>query len=54
MLVDEVEVDLHILRVMLLHGIGEEIDHANVVAVDEGGTRGGYGAHGRTNGARKP
>jgi hypothetical protein len=54
MLADEVEVDLHTLRVMLLHGIGEEVDRANVVAVDEGGTRGGYGAHGGTNGTRKP
>lgn len=41
MLADEVEVDLHTLRVMLLHGIGEEVDRANVVAVDEGGTREG-------------
>jgi hypothetical protein len=54
MLVDEVKVDLHILCVILLHEIGEDVVRANVVAVDEGGTRGGYGAHGGTNGARKP
>jgi hypothetical protein len=32
-----VKVDLHVLRVLILHEIGGEIDHADVVAVDEGG-----------------
>ena len=35
-LVDEVKVDLHMLRALMLHGIGGEVDHADVVAVDEG------------------
>jgi hypothetical protein len=37
MLADEVPVDLHVLRALMLHGIGGEIDRADVVAVDEGG-----------------
>jgi hypothetical protein len=33
-----VQVDLHVLRALMLHGIGEVVDRANIVAVDEGGT----------------
>jgi nucleoside-triphosphatase THEP1 len=36
-LADEVQVDLHVLRALMLHGIGGEIHRADVVAVDEGG-----------------
>jgi hypothetical protein len=32
-----VRVDLHVLHALMLHGIGGEVDHADVVAVDEGG-----------------
>ena len=31
------QIDLHVLRALMLHGIGGEVDHADVVAVDEGG-----------------
>jgi hypothetical protein len=34
---DEVQVDLHVLRALMLHGIGGELNRADVVAVDEGG-----------------
>jgi hypothetical protein len=37
MFADEVQVDLHVLRALMLHGIGGEVDCADVVAVDEGG-----------------
>jgi hypothetical protein len=33
-----VQFDLHMLRVLTLHEIGGEVDGADVVAVDEGGT----------------
>jgi hypothetical protein len=33
-LTDEVEVYLHALRALVLHGIGGEVDRADVVAVD--------------------
>jgi hypothetical protein len=33
-----VQVDLHVLRALMLNGIGGEVDRAGVVAVDEGGT----------------
>jgi hypothetical protein len=32
-----VQVDLHVLRALMLHGVGGEVDRADVVAVDEGG-----------------
>jgi hypothetical protein len=32
------QVDLHMFRVLMLYGIGGEVDSADVVAVDEGGT----------------
>ena len=32
----EVEVDFHVLGVLMLHGVGREVDGADVVAVDEG------------------
>jgi hypothetical protein len=35
--VDEVQVDLHMLRALMLHGIGGEVNRADVVVVDEGG-----------------
>jgi hypothetical protein len=37
MLADEVQIDLHVLRALMLHGVGGEVDCADVVAVDEGG-----------------
>jgi hypothetical protein len=38
---DEVEVDLHVLRVLVLHEVGGEVDRVDVVAVDKGGAREG-------------
>jgi hypothetical protein len=38
--VDKADIDLHVLRALVLHEIGE-IDHADVVRVDVGGTREG-------------
>jgi hypothetical protein len=35
--VDEMQVDLHVLRALMLHEIGGEVDRADVVAVDECG-----------------
>jgi hypothetical protein len=32
-----VQVDLHVLRALMLHGIGGEVDRADVVIVDKGG-----------------
>jgi hypothetical protein len=37
MLADEVQVDLHVVRALMLHGIGGEVDCTDVVTVDEGG-----------------
>jgi hypothetical protein len=37
-LTDEVKVDLHMLRALMLHGTGGEVDRVDVVAIDEGGT----------------
>jgi hypothetical protein len=37
-LADEVYVDLHVLRALMLHEIGGEVDCADVIVVDEGGT----------------
>jgi hypothetical protein len=37
-LADKVQVDLHVLRVLMLHEIGGEVDRVDVVVVDEGGT----------------
>jgi nucleoside-triphosphatase THEP1 len=36
-LADEVDVNLNVLRALMLHGIGGEVDCADVVVVDEGG-----------------
>jgi hypothetical protein len=36
-LADEVKVDLHVLRALMLQGIGGKLDYADVVAVDESG-----------------
>jgi hypothetical protein len=33
--VDEVQVNLHMLHALMLHGICGEVDHADVVAVDD-------------------
>jgi hypothetical protein len=33
-LADEVEVDLHVLRALMLHGVGGEVDHAEVAIVN--------------------
>jgi hypothetical protein len=35
--VDEVQVNLHVLRTLMLHGISGEVDRADVVTVDKGG-----------------
>jgi len=35
---DEVEVDFHVLGALMLNGVGGEVDGADVVAVDEGGS----------------
>jgi nucleoside-triphosphatase THEP1 len=35
--VDKVQVDLHVLRALMLHGIGGEVDRADVIEVDESG-----------------
>jgi hypothetical protein len=32
-----VKVDLHVLRALMLHKIGGEVDRVDIVAVDEGG-----------------
>jgi hypothetical protein len=32
-----VKIDLYVIRVLMLHEIGGEVDRADVVAVDEGG-----------------
>jgi hypothetical protein len=37
-LVGDMQVDLPVLRALMLHKIGVEVDRADVVAVDEGGT----------------
>jgi hypothetical protein len=43
------------LRALILHGIGGEVDDANVVAVYEGGAlKGGYGARGGAGASRRP
>ena len=34
---DEVQVDLHVLRALMLHEIGGDVDRADVVAIDEAG-----------------
>jgi hypothetical protein len=36
--VDEVQVDLHVLHALILHGICGEVDRADIVAVDKGRT----------------
>jgi hypothetical protein len=38
-LMDKVEVDLNMLGAPMLDWIGGEVDHANVVAVDQSGPR---------------
>jgi hypothetical protein len=38
MLADKVHVDLHVLRALMLHGIGGEVDRADAVVVDKSGT----------------
>ena len=35
----QVEVDLHVLHALVLHEIGGEVDHADVVLIDECGAR---------------
>jgi hypothetical protein len=40
-LTDEVEVVLHVLRALMLHGIGGDVDHVDVVAIDKGHTHDG-------------
>jgi hypothetical protein len=36
-LADEVKVNLHVLRALMLHGIGQEVDRVDVIVVDESG-----------------
>jgi hypothetical protein len=38
---DKVKVDFHMLRALMMHEIGEEIDNADVVAIDDGGAHEG-------------
>lgn len=33
------KVDLHVLHALVLHEIGGVVDHADVIAIDEGGAR---------------
>jgi hypothetical protein len=33
---DEVQVDLRVLRALMLHGVGGEVDRTDVAAIDEG------------------
>jgi hypothetical protein len=54
MLTNEVKVDLHMLHAMVLHGIGGEVDRADVVAVDEWRSQGGYEAPRVADKARMP
>jgi nucleoside-triphosphatase THEP1 len=35
--VDKVQIDLHLLRALMLHEIGGEVDHVDFVIVDEAG-----------------
>jgi hypothetical protein len=42
-LTNKVEVDLHVLRALMLHEIGGEVDRADIVVVDEGGASEGRG-----------
>ena len=37
---DEVQVDLNMLRPLMLHGVARHVDGADVVAVDHGSSRG--------------
>jgi hypothetical protein len=37
MLTDKTQIDLHVLHALMLHKIGGEVDHADVVAVHEDG-----------------
>jgi hypothetical protein len=54
-LADEVEVYIHMIRVLVLHRVGE-VDHVDIVAVDEcGSTReGACGDPGEADGTRTP
>lgn len=36
---DEVEVDLHVIPVLVLHGVGGEVHRADVIIVNECGAR---------------
>jgi hypothetical protein len=36
-LADEVKLELYVLRALMLHGVGEEVDCADVVVIDKGG-----------------
>ena len=40
-IVNEMEVDLHMLRALVLHGVGGELDHTDVVAICKCGTHEG-------------
>jgi len=35
---DKVKVDFHVLGALMLNGVGGEVDGADIVAVDEGGS----------------
>jgi hypothetical protein len=34
---NEVEINFNMLRALMLYGVGGEVDHTDVVAVDQGG-----------------
>jgi hypothetical protein len=35
-LADELQVDLHMLRALMMHGVGGEVDRTDIAARDEG------------------
>jgi hypothetical protein len=53
-LANEVKVDCHMFHAMVLHVIGGEVDCADVVAVVEWRSQGGYEALGVADKARMP
>jgi hypothetical protein len=52
--VDEVQVDLHVLHALMLHGIGGEVDRADIVGRRGRPGVGGCGAPGEAGAARRP
>jgi hypothetical protein len=52
-LADKVKVEFHVLRVLMLHMVGE-VDHANIVAADKGGALEGLWSSEGASGAKMP